>query len=132
MTDKNWLPDWAVDMARVPFDPNAERAAFNFAIGGPTGMIPRNDAARSQSAPAPAQANSSGWAHEVPLTNPPGTNYVDALCDAQDRRDRAQAQPSAAEKMLVMAQAVMAQQAAIMKLLLDQSRTKTPKPKRMR
>jgi hypothetical protein len=58
---------------------------------------------------------------------------IDAMCDAQDRRDRAaQAQPSAAENMLVLAQAVMAQQAAIMKLLLDQSRTKTPKPERRR
>jgi hypothetical protein len=68
---------------------------------------------------------------EHPLQPPPGIRLIDAMCDAQDRRDRAQVQPPAADKMLVMAQAVMAQQAAIMKLLLDQSagRTKTPKPK---
>ena len=31
----------------------------------------------------------SGWAKFDPLSSPPGIRYVDALCDAQDARDRA-------------------------------------------
>ena len=70
MTDnaKPWVPDWALDMARVPFDPNAERAAANFSTGGPTGMIPRDTTAPA-SAPAPP---SSGWQNERPLGTQPG------------------------------------------------------------
>jgi hypothetical protein len=32
----------------------------------------------------------SGWAHEIPLSNPPGTHLVDALCIADDVRQRAE------------------------------------------
>ena len=30
----------------------------------------------------------TGWAHQAPLTNPPGTAQADRLMDEQDRRDR--------------------------------------------
>ena len=32
----------------------------------------------------------TGWAREVPLSSPPGINYVDALCIADDVRQRAE------------------------------------------
>ena len=45
------------------------------------------------SAPAPpaepSSGRPSGWAKFDPLSSPPGIRYVDALCDAQDARDRA-------------------------------------------
>jgi hypothetical protein len=31
----------------------------------------------------------TGWVDPAPLQSPPGIEHVDALCDAQDRRDRA-------------------------------------------
>jgi len=39
--------------------------------------------------PGGGAANTSGWAHEVPLGPPPGINYVDALCIADDIKGRA-------------------------------------------
>jgi hypothetical protein len=30
----------------------------------------------------------TGWAHQVPISNPPGIAQADRLMDAQDRRDR--------------------------------------------
>jgi hypothetical protein len=129
-TTKNWSPDWVEDWMRVPYNPMQDRAAFNFSTGGPCAAIPRDPA---KVPPAEPATNSSGWQRPVELGPQPGIALIDAMCAAQDRRDRAQAQPSAAETMLVLAQAMMAQQAAIMKLLLDQSgRAKTPKPGRKR
>jgi hypothetical protein len=32
----------------------------------------------------------TGWAHEVPLGNPPGTRMVDAICVADDVRQKAE------------------------------------------
>jgi len=32
----------------------------------------------------------TGWAREIPISNPPGVNYADRLMDEQDRRDRAE------------------------------------------
>jgi len=37
----------------------------------------------------PPSDRPSGWAKFDPLSSPPGIRYVDALCDAQDARDRA-------------------------------------------
>ena len=31
-----------------------------------------------------------GWQHEIPLSNPPGTNWVDAIAIADDVRQRAE------------------------------------------
>jgi hypothetical protein len=32
----------------------------------------------------------AGWQHEIPLSNPPGTNWVDAIAIADDVRQRAE------------------------------------------
>jgi hypothetical protein len=42
-----------------------------------------------QKPPKPAERG-TGWYEAKPLASPPGINYVDALCDAQDARDRAE------------------------------------------
>ena len=39
--------------------------------------------------PRPARPG-TGWADPAPLGPPPGTRYVDALCDAADAKDRAE------------------------------------------
>src|SRR6516165_5277434 len=99
MTDntKNWVPDWALDMARVPFDPNAERAAANFSTGGPTGMIPRTTTAPASAPPA----NTSGWQNERPLGTQPGIDLIDRMCINADQRERQQAQqPADSERMM--------------------------------
>ena len=43
----------------------------------------------STPAAEPPSDRPSGWAKFDPLSSPPGIRYVDALCDAQDARDRA-------------------------------------------
>jgi hypothetical protein len=39
---------------------------------------------------SPSLARPGGMREVPPLSSPPGINYVDALCDAQDRLDRAE------------------------------------------
>ena len=62
-----------------------------------TRVVLRPDTSRwGKSAPPPASTpqaelsdRPSGWAKFDPLSSPPGIRYIDALCDAQDARDRA-------------------------------------------
>jgi hypothetical protein len=48
-----------------------------------------------------SQTNGSGWQGAQPLGPPPGTKIIDALCDEQDRIDRA-------ERALALAKAELA------------------------
>ena len=43
-----------------------------------------------------------GWQAEVPLSNPPGTNYADRLMDEADRRDRLQLMAEDAQRRALM------------------------------
>jgi hypothetical protein len=94
-------PDWAYDWGRVPFDPNAERAAFNATTNGPAPMTPR------PTAPAAPPANTSGWQPERGLGPQPGIDLIDRMCVAADRRERQQAQQP---DLTQMAQALMMMQ----------------------
>jgi hypothetical protein len=38
--------------------------------------------------PRPTAGDGTGWAHEIPLSNPPGTAWVDAIAIADDARQR--------------------------------------------
>jgi hypothetical protein len=108
MTDnaRNWVLDWALDMARIPFDPNAERAAVNATTNGPRGMIPRDT-----TAPAPAPAPpSSGWQSERPLGPQPKIDLIDQICIAADRRERQQAQRPDSERMMELMLQMMTMQ----------------------
>jgi hypothetical protein len=71
--------------------------AMTDAVGGNKGMADIvNDAYRSNpvtgggsQASKPVERG-TGWQTPRPLASPPGINYVDALCDAQDAKDRAE------------------------------------------
>jgi hypothetical protein len=39
----------------------------------------------------PAKPKGSGWVDPAPVTSPPGISTIDAMCEAQDRADRAAA-----------------------------------------
>ena len=61
----------------------------NRAPTGRPGMIPSTQQGGG-SGPANVPGSGTGWAREIPLSNPPGVNYADKLMDEQDRRDRAE------------------------------------------
>ena len=129
MTDntRGWVPDWAVDMARIPFDPNAERAAVNATTNGPRGMIPRDT-----TAPAPAAATpSSGWQNERPLGTQPGIDLIDRMCINADQRERQQAQrPDFMEVAMQMLTVQSQQIAALAALVMREDKPKAKaKPK---
>ena len=132
MTDnaKSWVPDWAIDMARIPFDPNAERAAANFSTGGPTGMIPRNPTV--EPAPPP-QASTSGWQNERPLGAQPGVDLIDRMCINADQRERQQAmRPDFTEAAMMMLQLQSQQIAALAALVMREGKPKAkakPRPR---
>ena len=124
---KNWVPDWALDMARVPFDPNAERAAANFSTGGPTGMIPRTTTAPASAPPA----NTSGWQNERPLGTQPGIDLIDRMCIAADRRERQQAmRPDSDRMMETMMQMMQLQSQTLQAVAAAILRNDKPKSKR--
>jgi hypothetical protein len=129
MTDntRGWVPDWAVDMARIPFDPNAERAAVNATTNGPRGMIPRDT-----TAPAPAAATpSSGWQNERPLGTQPGIDLIDRMCIAADRRERQQAmRPDSDRMMETMMQMMQLQSQTLQAVAAAILRNDKPKSKR--
>jgi hypothetical protein len=90
----NRPPDWALDMARVPFNPMAEVRAANFAHS-PCGMLPKDLSVSQQISSAPR--NTTGWI-DRPMVNPdnpqhptPGINHVDRLLDAADHAERKEA-----------------------------------------
>jgi hypothetical protein len=73
-------PDWAVDMAKVPFNPMEERAAFAFATGGPRSAIP------SAAAPPPPPQMPS---HVEPRSlQVPGVALLDAQFDFLDAKEK--------------------------------------------
>ena len=104
-------PDWAEVWGRIPYNPNAERAAFNATTNGPTSAIPKD---HGQPAPA-VPVSTSG--NVRPLQPPPGINLIDAICVAADQRERQQAQ---APDMLAQAMTMMMQQQSTMLALLAQ------------
>jgi len=53
-----------------------------------SGMIPRTQQASAGAGDVPA--NTSGWRDATPISNPPGTNWVDAIAIADDARQRAE------------------------------------------
>jgi hypothetical protein len=114
-------------MARIPFDPNAERAAANFSTGGPTGMIPR-----TTTAPAPASpANTSGWQNQRPLGPQPGIDLIDRIVTAADQRERHEAQrPDFMEAAMQMLTMQSQQIAALAALVMREDKPKAKaKPK---
>jgi hypothetical protein len=56
---------------------------------GRPGMIPNSQQSAGGGA-ANVPGSSTGWAHEIPLSPPPGVKDADKLMDAQDAKDRAE------------------------------------------
>jgi hypothetical protein len=77
-------PDWALEMAKLRYDPMQDRAAYNIATSGPTNAIPRDPAKTSASVRGGQQA-------AIPIQPPPGVELIDKICIAADQRERAQA-----------------------------------------
>jgi hypothetical protein len=71
------------DMAAIQrgIDATMREVVANRNIPHSASMMPD----RQRAAEEPPRAPSGGT---VPIASPPGVNYVDALCDAADRRDR--------------------------------------------
>jgi hypothetical protein len=61
----------------------------NRAPTGRPGMIPDSQQA-SNARTGNVPGSGTGWAREIPLSNPPGVALADKLMDEQDRRDRAE------------------------------------------
>jgi hypothetical protein len=57
---------------------------------GPAGTIPSSTQVTGGRAPANVPGSGTGWAHEIPLSPPPGVPQSDRLMDAQDAKDRAE------------------------------------------
>jgi hypothetical protein len=92
----NIHPSTLNEMAKVAsYNPMEDVGAARFTTGGPCGAIP--DDHSKQQAPRNVPSG-TGWQHEVPLSNPPGTAICDRLMDAQDAKDRAALVAQAAPK----------------------------------
>ena len=82
------VPDWAIDMARATPTSLLQDIALrdNRAPTGPSsqGVIPSSQQVSN------VRTGGSAAGHVVPLSNPPGTHLVDALCIADDVRQRAE------------------------------------------
>jgi hypothetical protein len=50
-----------------------------------SGALPRS---QQPTSPRPSAGDGSGWAHETPIGPPPGIHMVDALCIADDIKNR--------------------------------------------
>jgi len=116
-------PDWAIDMAKIPFDPMADRAAFSMTTSGPSPMTPRGETA----APHPP-ANTSGWQAERRLGPQPGIDLIDRMCINADQRERQQAQQPDVMQFMMTMQRQQTQILAALAALV--ARTEDQKPKK--
>jgi hypothetical protein len=91
-----WLEEWQIDMIAAE-PPNLHKwlredaAAFAAQRRG----LPPSANVRPAGAPVVITVNEpevkpSGWSEPLPLRSPPGTELVDRIVDAQDRKDRAE------------------------------------------
>jgi hypothetical protein len=82
------VPDWAIDMARATPTSLLQDIALrdNRAPTGPSsqGVIPSSQQVSN------VRTGGRATGYVAPLSNPPGTNWVDALCIADDVRQRAE------------------------------------------
>jgi hypothetical protein len=82
-TPPSVVRDWAVlDDATV----KGIIRDYRNAPTGPTGAIPSSRQVTGGGGPPPS--STPGWSEPRPLTNPPGTNWVDAITIADDVRQR--------------------------------------------
>jgi hypothetical protein len=82
------VPDWVIDAARATPTSLLQDIALrdNRAPTGPSsqGVIPSSQQVSN------VRTGGNGSGYVAPLSNPPGTNWVDAICIADDARQRAE------------------------------------------
>ena len=82
------------DMAAIDFNPMSERAAYNFSVGGPTGMLPQSEPPANRPAAQPAQAAatvpSEPDIERHPLTHVDAVDRLVAQTEAHERQQQAQ------------------------------------------
>jgi hypothetical protein len=98
MGDKQPPPDWALDMAKVPYNPMEDRAAFAFSGGGPCSALPRQPTVVENIEPNPG----TGWQKERPLQPPAGVALLDAQFDFLDAKEKAQRAAEQAANLAAM------------------------------
>jgi hypothetical protein len=81
-TPKNPPPDWALEMAKLDYNPMADIRAYAFATGGPAPLVPRNETS------PPPPANTSGWQAERGLQPQPGIDLIDRMAAIGGRTAR--------------------------------------------
>jgi hypothetical protein len=81
-TPPSVVRDWAVLDDRMVKEVALRDAR---APTSPSGTIPNSQQARGG---GPLPSSTPGWSEPRPLTNPPGTNWVDAIAIADDARQR--------------------------------------------
>jgi len=80
----------AAMVAAVPDRVMRDIVRDNRAPTGPTGTIPSGSQQPTGGGAANVPGSGIGWAHEIPLSPPPGVQQSDKLVDAQDAGDRAE------------------------------------------
>jgi hypothetical protein len=93
-----FVPEWMADMCRAEkgfgIDHEADRRAFSriHSAAPPSARVTVVGAPKVVTAEElMAKPKPGGWSEPLPLKPPPGTELVDRLVDAQDRKDRAEA-----------------------------------------
>jgi hypothetical protein len=86
----SWMPPSAIrEMAQHPCNQVMPGVIQDRHAPNSPATIPRTEGA-SNARSGNVAGSGTGWAHEVPLSPPPGVAQADKLMDAQDRRDRAE------------------------------------------
>jgi hypothetical protein len=80
--------DLAAMREAAPDDVCAGIIRDNRAVPGQRSALPPSAPSCDARGPAVPPGSGSGWAHEAPLSVPPGTRWVDRQLDAQDVKDR--------------------------------------------
>jgi hypothetical protein len=84
--------DLAAMRAAAPDDVCKGIVADGRAPLGPKSIIPTSQQLPRGGGSAGPAGGGTGWMRETPIAPPPGIRYVDAQLDAQDRKDRADAE----------------------------------------
>jgi len=94
--DVRWIEPWMLEMiAAEPPELGKWLREDAAAFSAQRRAISQSANVRPAGAPVVTTVNEpvvkpSGWSDPLPLRNPPGTELVDRLVDAQDRKDRAE------------------------------------------
>jgi hypothetical protein len=113
----NFDPQTLQDMARVCDTNEIRDIVRDGSLRSPSSPIPVKLTTEPQPPPQP----SSGFVRPAPVMPPPGIGLVDALCEAQDRRERQPDQQAQFMQAALLAMQTLASQNQVIVALLQQS-----------